>query len=196
MVRNVRRLWTAGLLVLLAVAVIAGAIWLLQSTAGGDTAPAESRPATGAEVPGIPPDAFEVTVESVHDGDTLRIRIATPNEIVTDTASTRVRLIGLDTPEISPELECWGAEATARLTELLPPGSTAWAAPDRDVRDRYDRHLLYLWTPDGLFVNAELIAAGDATVMIFAPNDEHEELLRMLEAEASAADRGLWGACA
>lgn len=192
--RRVRRLATVAVLVLLAVALIAAAGWFLRGT-GDEAAPAESGPFTSAEAPGIPPDAFEVTVESVHDGDTLRIRIATPNEVVTGTESTRVRLIGVDTPEISPELECWGAEATDRLTALLPPGSTAWVAADRDVLDRYDRHLLYLWTPDGRFVNAELIAAGDATVMIFAPNDEHEELFRMLEAEASAADRGLWGAC-
>jgi len=196
MVRSVKRPATVVLVVLLAVGLLAGAIWLFQSTARvGDAAPPVSGPETSAELPGIPPDAFELTVESVHDGDTLRARIATPNEIVTDTASTRIRLIGVDTPEISPDLECWGAEATARLTELLPLGSTVWATPDRDVLDRYDRHLLYLWTPDGRFVNGELIAAGDATVMIFAPNDEHEGLFRELEAEASAAGRGLWGAC-
>jgi len=32
-----------------------------------------------------------------------------PNAVVIDLESTRVRLIGVDTPEISPALECWGA---------------------------------------------------------------------------------------
>ena len=136
-----------------------------------------------------------MTVESVHDGDTLRARVPVPNAVVTDLESTRVRLIGLDTPEISPSLECWGTEATARLTALLPPGSTVWAAADIEVLDQYGRHLLYLWTPDGRFINAELVAEGDGTVMVFAPNTLHEQLFRALEAEASAAGRGLWGAC-
>ena len=90
---------------------------------------------------------------------------------------------------------CWGDEATARLTALLPAGSTVWAAADRELLDRYGRHLLYLWSSDGRFVNAELVAEGDGTVMVFAPNTRHEGLLRSLEAEASAARRGLWGAC-
>ena len=136
-----------------------------------------------------------MTVESVHDGDTIRAHVDAPNAVVTDLESTRVRLIGLDTPEISPAVECWGGEATASLTALLPPGSTVWAAADLEVLDQYGRHLLYLWTPDGRFVNAALVAQGDGAVMVFAPNTLHEQLFRSLEAEASAAGRGLWGAC-
>ena len=95
-------------------------------------------------MPGVPAGAFEMTVESVHDGDTLRARVAAPNAVVTDLESTRVRLIGLDTPEVSPVAECWGGEATDSLRALLPPGSTVWAAADLEVRDQYGRHLLYL----------------------------------------------------
>lgn len=180
-----------GILCLGAVAI---AIWWFVPREAPVPAPV-APPTTAAVMPGIPADAFEMTVESVHDGDTLRARVSTPNAIVTDLESTRVRLIGLDTPEISPVPECWGAEATGRLTALLPPGSTMWAAADLEVLDQYGRHLLYLWTPDGRFVNAELVAQGDGAVMVFAPNTLHEPLLRALEAEAAAAGRGLWGAC-
>jgi micrococcal nuclease len=179
-------------ILLLAVAAIA--IWWFVPRESATLEPA-TLPTAAAGMPGIPADAFQMVVESVHDGDTLRARVGTPNEVVTDTESTRVRLIGLDTPEVSPEVECWGAEATTSLTTLLPPGSTIWAAADREVLDQYDRHLLYLWTPDGTFVNAQLVAQGDGAVMIFAPNTLHEELLRALEGEAAAAGRGLWGAC-
>lgn len=200
---RVKRLVIAALVVLAGVAAIGGVNWYLTTArspgAGGSsgTSPTSQpvSPASAAEMPGIPDDAFEVTVESVHDGDTLRARIAVPNGVITDTASTRIRLIGVDTPEISPDLECWGDEATQSLTALVPPGSTVWASADLDVLDPYDRHLLYLWTQDGRFVNGELIARGDASVMIFAPNDRYEPLLRHLEAEASASGVGLWGAC-
>lgn len=184
----------AGIGILL-LAVVAVAIWWFVPRDAATTAPPTAAPSTALPLPGVPADAFEMTVESVHDGDTIRARVAAPNAVVTDTESTRVRLIGLDTPEISPELECWGAEATTSLTTLLPPGSTLWAAADREVLDQYGRHLLYLWTPDGTFVNAALVDQGDGTVMVFAPNTLHEELFRSLEAEASTAGRGLWGAC-
>lgn len=184
----------AGLGILCLAALAIAIWWFLPRNAVAPPTPVTT-PATSRSLPGIPAGAFGLTVESVHDGDTLRVRIASPNAVVTDTESTRVRLIGLDTPEITPDLECWGAEATTSLGALLPPGSTVYAAPDHEVRDQYGRHLLYLWTPDGRFVNAELVARGDGAVMFFAPNTQHEQLFRSLEAEASAAGRGLWGAC-
>jgi micrococcal nuclease len=179
---------------ILCLAVIAIAIWWFVPR-NDKTPTTDPAPATAESMPGIPADAFQMTVESVHDGDTIRAHVDAPNAVVTDLESTRVRLIGLDTPEISPAVECWGGEATASLTAMLPPGSTVWAAADLEVLDQYGRHLLYLWTPDGRFVNAALVAQGDGTVMVFAPNTLHEELFRSLEAEASAAQRGLWAAC-
>lgn len=180
---------------ILSLVVVAIAIWWFVPRDDQTPDPSPVTAQTMPAIPAMPADAFEMTVESVHDGDTLRAHVATPNAVVTATASIRVRLIGLDTPEISPEPECWGAEATTSLTTLLPPGSTLWAAADREVLDQYGRHLLYLWSADGTFVNAELIAQGDGEVMIFAPNTLHESMFRSLEAEASAAGRGLWGSC-
>lgn len=179
---------------ILCLAVLAIGLWWIVPPDPADPL-AEPAPSTAQPIPGIPSDAFEMTVESVHDGDTLRPSVSEPNAVVSDTGSTRVRLIGLDTPEISSDLQCWGAEATARLDGLLPSGTTVWVAPDLEVLDRYGRHLLYVWTPDGRFVNAELVAEGNGTVMIFAPNTEHEPLFRALEAEAVSAGRGVWGSC-
>ncbi|GAA5093096.1 thermonuclease family protein [Microbacterium yannicii] len=181
-----------GILVL---AVAGAAIWWW---AGHDRDSAEvglATPGAAPTTPVIPSEAFEMTVESVHDGDTLRARAATPNAVVTDVESTRVRLLGIDTPEISPEPDCWGSEATAKLTALVPPGSTIWVAPDAEVHDQYGRTLLYVWTPDGQFVNGELVAQGDARVEIYSPNRSQEALLRSLESAAVAADAGRWGAC-
>ncbi len=121
----------------------------------------------------------------MHDGDTLRARVAAPNAVVTDTESTRVRLIGLDTPEISPDRRVLGRRGDDEpRPRCCRPARRVWAAPDREVLDQYGRHLLYLWTPDGTFVNAELVAQGDGAVMVFAPNTLHEALFRSLEAEA------------
>ena len=181
-----------GVLVL----VIAGAaLWWFIGRGDGAAEVAPTAPGASATMPAIPADAFEMTVESVHDGDTLRARVTSPNAVVGDLESTRVRLLGIDTPEISPELDCWGAEATAQLTSLVPVGSTIWVVPDAEVHDQYGRTLLYVWTPDGRFVNGELVAQGDARVEVYSPNRSQEDLLRSLESTAVAAAAGQWGAC-
>jgi micrococcal nuclease len=179
-----------GMLVL---AVAAAGLWWFALRGPEHTAAPAATAAPTA--PSIPEGAFTMTVESVHDGDTLRAHVDTPNAVVTDLESTRVRLLGIDTPEISPQLDCWGNEATVRLTALTPPGSTIWVTPDVEILDRYGRHLLYIWTPDGRFVNAELVAAGDARTEVYAPNTLHEDLFRSLEASAHASGAGQWGAC-
>jgi endonuclease YncB( thermonuclease family) len=138
--------------------------------------------------PSRPAGAVPVTVDSVTDGDTLR---------VTDGigASARVRLIGVDTPEAGSPTECYGAEATARLTELAPVGSTLWATVDTEKTDSYGRLLLYLWTSDGIFINFALVAEGYGTALMVPPNDRYYPVLRHAEALAGTAGRGLWGMC-
>lgn len=178
------------------VLVLAGAaVWWFLGRGQDAAEVAVLSPGSAPAMPAIPADAFEMTVESVHDGDTLRARVAAPNAVVGDLESTRVRLLGIDTPEISPELDCWGAEATAKLTALVPAGSTIWVAPDAEVHDQYGRTLLYVWTPDGRFVNGDLVAQGDARVEVYSPNRSHEALLRSLETTAVASGAGQWGSC-
>jgi len=183
-------------LIAILVLVVAGAaVWWFAGRDDGATEVAVTDPDVAETMPAIPADAFEMTVESVHDGDTLRARVQAPNAVVGDLESTRIRLLGIDTPEISPEPDCWGSEAAAKLTALVPAGSTIWVAPDAEVHDQYGRTLLYVWTPDGRFVNGELVAQGDAGVEVYSPNRSQEALLRALESAAVAAGAGRWGAC-
>jgi micrococcal nuclease len=146
-------------------------------------------------VPARPAEAFALTVDHVVDGDTIVARAVAPNDVVPSTDEVRIRLIGIDTPEGAPELECWANEAREHLRTLLPEGATVWAVADVEWRDRYDRALLYLWTDDGRFVNHELMAAGDAEVMSIAPNTTHEALFTTARDAAAAGGVGRWGAC-
>ncbi len=147
------------------------------------------------EIPQRPADAFTLTVASVWDGDTIRAVVETPTELIPTTEEIRIRLIGIDTPERSPDEECWAFEARDHLLDLLPEGSTVWASFDRDPLDRYDRYLMYLWNADGTFVNHALVAAGDAEPMSIEPNTLHAELFEVAAAEATASGAGQWGAC-
>lgn len=172
--------WVA--IVVLLIAAIGGGAWLMRAT---DAA----APSDG--IPPRPDEAIPMTVVSVWDGDTLR---AVPGDGA-DTGEVRVRLLGIDTPELTPDEECWSLEARGALLDLLPVGSTAWGVADRDPVDRYERRLLYLWTDDGRFVNYELVAAGAAESLLVAPNGAHIDVFRQAEASARAAGIGRWGGC-
>ncbi|WP_127474011.1 thermonuclease family protein [Microbacterium sulfonylureivorans] len=189
-----KRVVTA-VVILLAAALVAGVIWLSSSTGRiGDAAPTTA-PTPALGIPPRPTDAFPLTVEYVFDGDTIEARMLQPNDVVTTSNPIRIRLIGIDTPEGTPTPECWAEEARAHLSTLLPPGSTVWAAPDRETWDDYGRRLFNLWTDDGRFVNHELVAAGDAEAMAVRPNVAFSDLLSEAQAGAEASGAGRWSAC-
>lgn len=190
----------------IAVALIAIlAVWILatqniEAGAGGATgssgvvapttpaAPTEGDAAAASDDPPIPAGAESMTVVSVHDGDTLRLRDRTG-------AEENVRIIGVDTPEVYPDYECFGDEATDALARLAPVGAELRVATDVDAFDRYDRLLLYLWTADGRFVNLALVADGYAEAIRVGDNDRYFPLLREAEGEAQRAGLGMWGSC-
>jgi len=111
----------------------------------------------------------------------------------------KIRLIGIDTPETnhpSRTVECFGAEASSFLSELLPLGTDVRLVYDVQRQDRYGRTLAYVYrVEDGLFVNVELVREGYAQVYTAPPNVAHVDELLALQAEARAAQRGLWSAC-
>jgi micrococcal nuclease len=142
--------------------------------------------------PGTTPErvAAEGTVVEVVDGDTVVLRIEGRTE--------RVRLLGVDTPEtVHPDrpVECHGPESSALLHQLLPPGTVVTLGRDVQVRDPYDRLLLFLTRSDGLLVNEELLRRGAADVLVIEPNGVLADRFRAAAADARAAGAGLWGRC-
>jgi micrococcal nuclease len=170
-------------LLLVAVLALAGlAVWIVatgQNAVGDPPAPA------GAGHPDAPADADSMEVVSITDGDTLRLRDATG-------AVENVRLIGIDTPEVYPVLECFGDEAEAELLRLAPIGSTLRVATDAEPFDDYDRLLLYLWTDDGTFVNLALVEGGFAEAIRVGANDSWYDELKGAERDADSAGLGMW----
>ncbi|WP_185736328.1 thermonuclease family protein [Nocardioides sp. LS1] len=121
-----------------------------------------------------------------------------PGSTLSVGVDTTVRLLEIDTPEsVDPNspLQCFAKRASDRLAHLLPLGSHAWALPDRDLLDPYDRALLYLWTADGTFVNLAMVKEGQAKAVLYEPNDLHIQEMRRAERSARLSKRGLWGAC-
>lgn len=141
-----------------------------------------------------PPPAGSVgsaTVVRVIDGDTVELSIGEVTE--------RARLLGIDAPEsVSPKVpdQCFGAEASQALHDLLPPGSEVRIERDAESRDRYGRLLLYLYrVDDGLFVNQWMLESGLADAMAFEPNTTFAVPFEAVRSQAEAAGTGLWGRC-
>lgn len=143
---------------------------------------AEGEPASAT--PGIPADAGEAVVRYVHDGDTLFLE-----------DGRKVRLLGIDTPEIGDNLECFGDEATEALRAMLPPGTSVRTFADVNPLDRFGRSLLFLFTTGGTLINLELVRQGYAEVLVIEPNVLWTAELETAERDAVAAGLGLWGSC-
>ncbi|MDT9595283.1 thermonuclease family protein [Nocardioides zeae] len=129
-------------------------------------------------------------LDAVTDGDTVRVRTA-------DGTVERVRLLGLDAPEVRGTPECGGDEATGVVADLLPEGADVVlvADPTQGDRDRYDRLLRYVETSDGTDVGEAVLAAGWAEVYVFDDEVERHQAYARAEESARAQDRGIWGAC-
>ena len=135
--------------------------------------------------------ATNATVERVVDGDTVVVSI--------DGRRETVRLIGIDTPEtVKPNspVECFGPEASAATTALLPEGTPVRLERDIEARDAFDRLLVYVYrATDGMFVNLELVRSGHATLLTFPPNVAHVDQFVAAAQAARLDGLGLWSGC-
>ncbi|MEU7279975.1 thermonuclease family protein [Streptomyces sp. NPDC045431] len=144
-----------------------------------------------AAQPGNPePRQRGPVVLRVIDGDTVEVR--GDGRVIPDGEIARVRLLEIDTPERG---ECYSRQATARTAELLPIGSRLRTERDIELKDRFDRYLLYVWNEKEVFVNESLVRSGHATKVLFEPNDKYWPTMTRAEQAARQTGAGLWSAC-
>lgn len=141
------------------------------------------------------PDLTPASITRITDGDTVRVRVPDGSEI-------KVRLIGIDTPEVYGTPEPFGAQASEFTKAQLPTGSRVWLEFDAERFDRYGRTLAYVWTavPEdrsdqqvrAKMFNARLALEGYASQMTIPPNVAYAENFSAYVREAREAQRGLW----
>ena len=133
-----------------------------------------------------PEDAPAATVARAIDGDTVELQEPVDGY-------DRVRLIGVDTPEMggedgTPEP---GAEEATEFTAEALEGEEVVLETDEEVEDPYGRLLAYVWIPEDPqtettrpeFFNRVLVDEGHAEVMTVEPNDAYAECLAASENE-------------
>jgi len=162
-------------------ALIAGLLWAVVGTASPSAA--EGVQTTLRQ---------RATIVRVVDGDTVNVRLRSGDE-------TPVRLIGIDTPEVYPGIECGGPQASLSLKRLLPLGTRVRLVsdPTQDRVDRYGRILRYvIKVSDGRDMNEAQVRRGWATVYVYNQNPFKRVVgYRAATSDAGAHDRGIWGIC-
>lgn len=130
----------------------------------------------------------------VVDGDTI--------DIAVNGVKTRLRLIGINTPEtVDPrrKVECFGKEASARAKLLLTGSNVSIELdPTQDKYDKYGRLLAYVYLPDGTSFNKKMIEEGYAYEYTYKLPYKYQREFKQAQYEASHEGRGLWaaGVCA
>ena len=158
---------------------VAGALFFTGCSAD-DVASVDTGPVAG---PTLPADARNAEVVRVVDGDTVEL----------GGGIGKVRLIGVDTPEVYGGVECYGREASAFAKRQLS-GRRVRYTVGRDDRDRYGRLLAYLWLEDGRSFNALLVGRGYAQPLTIQPNSDYAESFARLARRARERSIGLWAA--
>ncbi len=133
-------------------------------------------------------------VTRVVDGDTFWLRGLAAGPVPAGHA-VRVRVIGLDAPELDPP-ECWGERALAHARMVLPPGTQVRVRTGPERTDRFGRLLLHVLLRDGTSYAVEAVRAGHGVAFRNQPDRDLAHRLHAAEQEARRARRGLWGRCA
>lgn len=135
------------------------------------------------------------TVERVVDGDTIIVHRSGT------TGTDRVRLIGINTPELGhgngPD-ECYGNEAAALLSSMLPEGTGIELRPDPTQLqvDKFGRLLRHIQIPEtNTNIVLELLVAGAGPEYTYDKPYEGQAAYRAAEAAARSQAAGYWGAC-
>jgi micrococcal nuclease len=126
------------------------------------------------------------TVTSVVDGDTIHVAL--------DGHDEKVRLIGIDTPEMG---QCGAAKATA-LARKLAGGATVTliADPTQATRDRYNRLLAYVVLPTHRDLGYEELAHGYGHVYVYDRPFKRLSSYRRGERFGKSQRDSIWRLCA
>lgn len=121
-------------------------------------------------------------VARVIDGDTI---------VVAD--ENRVRLIGIDAPEMNSDFDCYAQKAKQRLEELVLNKKVS-LEKDISQTDKYGRLLRHVWI-DEMLASLVLVEEGWAQVSTYPPDVKYQA--DFLDAQSRAREKGLgiWGEC-
>lgn len=123
-------------------------------------------------------------VSHIVDGDTIDVNGCAD--------AGRIRLILVNTPEISPG-ECFGKQAAQFTTQKLLSRQIG-LEKDKSDKDSFGRFLRYVWI-DGELFNERLVRDGYAAIGIYPPDVKYQARIAAAEQDGRTNNRGLWPVC-
>lgn len=135
------------------------------------------------DYPELKDKEYEVTtIKRIVDGDTF----------VTNSGQ-KVRMIGMNTPEVFGEAQYYGQEASDFSKQQLE-SKTVYLFKDASDTDKYDRLLRFVFIEgDSVMFNETLIVEGYANTMSLPPDVLYTKRFSLLKSEAQNNQVGLWG---
>ncbi len=133
-------------------------------------------------------EKFRVT--EVHDGDTISIR--TKSFAGVPLKIERVRLIGIDAPELKQEP--WGRLSKRYLKKLI--SESDWIVSvefDVEQLDKYERLLGYVWNKKRELINEKMLENGYVVLYTIPPNVKYTERFAAAQKKAQLRKAGIWG---
>ena len=139
--------------------------------------------------------------------DNILIRKAIDGDTLILANGQRLRLIGIDTPEINMNERLYSqaqrnkkdiqaiiglGRKASEFTKRLVEGEFVKLEFDDERYDKYGRLLAYVYLKDGTFLNAKIIEEGFAYLLTIPPNVRYTELFKRLYRQARENKRGLW----
>lgn len=126
-------------------------------------------------------------VTRIVDGDTI--------EVIRDGETTKVRLLGINTPESvgDRDYECFGKEASTYASSILKNQIVKLETDDsQDKYDKYGRLLAYVYLLDNQMANRKLIAEGYAYEYTYDAPYKYQDDFKALQSFSQRESRGLW----
>lgn len=128
--------------------------------------------------------------------DRARVSLVQDGDTVVFTDDRRLRLIGINTPELGKDgrdPEPGALAARDRLRQLLfSSGQQLQLRFDRERHDRFGRLLAHAFLADGRNLTAVLLAEGAGSQLVVPPNTWQASCYRIAADTARSARRGVW----
>ncbi len=125
-----------------------------------------------------------VQIKYIHDGDTLWLA-----------DGRKLRIIGINTPELARDekpAEDLAEQARDKLRQFLGKSATVQLRYGKEQKDRYDRLLTHVFTPDGQNISEWLLRQGLAYSLSVPPNLWQKDCYQQAERYARQQKKGLW----
>jgi micrococcal nuclease len=137
----------------------------------------------------------QATCDSEYYDETVKVRAVIDGDTLLLVDGRKLRIIGINTPELSHEdrpAEPYARQATKALSGLLKNQHGIHLRHGAEKQDRYHRLLAHVFLPDGQNISQLMLEQGMGLALTVPPNLWALECYRHAEQKAQQQHLGVW----